>query len=313
MNQIRMIKSKGRLRNIETETIRRKTENESRDEVNEGTIQESDNTAGINDENVDTNHEDTANEEPIKITENDLSDSERDRLLRLREALEGDDFGKTEVNLKYGDKEKIKEEVIKMNKVLEHVKLTDFTHCRNVIQAAMKIVGEEVGMKKSNAKKKKEPFWKRSILTDISRLRKDLSRIEAWFAGRWKKYKKKEKDWLDQKYGLRRKGFTLVMKELKQRITAKATKVKLYDKRIKQFYDNQNFETNQGRFFKNLESKEERTKPPNAEDAIAFCKGIWSTKVKHKRDAEWIDKAKEKMHLKNRIQRKSLRMMLKES
>ena len=209
--------------------------------------------------------------------------------------MEVDDFGKTEKNLKYGDKQKIKEEVIKMNKVLEHVKITGFTHCRNVIQAAMKIVGEEVGMKKSNAKKKKEPFWKRRILTDISRLRKDLSRIEAWFAGRWKKYKKKEKDWLDQKYGLRRKGFTLVMEELKQRITAKANKVKQYDNRIKQFQDNRNFETNQGRFFKNLEGKEERTKPPNAEDATAFWKGIWSTKVEHKRDAEWIDKAKEKM------------------
>ena len=186
--------------------------------------------------------------------------------------------------------------------MLEHVKITGFTHCRNAIQTAMKIVGEEVGMKKSNAKKKKEPFWKRRILTDISRLRKDLRRIEAWLPGIWKKDKKKEKDWLDQKYGLRRKGFTLVMEELKQRITAKATKVKLYDNRIKQFYHNQNFVTNQGRFFKNLESKEERTKPPNAEDPIAFCKGIWSTKVKHKRDAEWIDKAKEKMHLKNRMQ-----------
>ena len=245
-------------------------------------MQESDNIADINDENADIKHVDSANEEPIKI-------------IKIREALEGDDFGKTEVNLKYGDKEKIKEEVIKMNKVLEHVKITGFTHCRNVIQAAMKIVGEEVGMKKSNAKKKKEPFWKRRILTDISRLRKDLSRIEAWFAGRWKKDKKKEKDWLDQKYGLRRKGFTLVMEELKQRITAKATKVKRYDNRIKQFPDNRHFLTNQERFFKNLEGKEERTKPPNAEDATAFWKGIWSTKVEHKRDAEWIDKAKEKM------------------
>ena len=52
-----------------------------------------------------------------------------------------------EVNLKYGDKEKIKREVIKINKVLEHVKITGLTHCRNVIQAAMRIVGEEVGMK----------------------------------------------------------------------------------------------------------------------------------------------------------------------
>ena len=233
----------------------------------------------INDKNFDINHADSVNEEPITITENYLGDSERDRFLRLRESLEVDDFDKREVNLKYGDKEQIKEEVIKMNKVLEHVKITGFTHCRNVIQAAMKIVGEEVGMKKSNAKKKKEPFWKRRILTDISRLRKDLSRIEAWFAGRWKKDKKKEKDWLDQKYGLRRKGFTLVMEEQEQRITAKASKVKRYDNNIKQFQDNKNFETNQGRFSKNLEGKEERKKPLNAEDATAFWKRIWSTKA----------------------------------
>ena len=36
-------------------------------------------------------------------------------------------------------------------------------------------------------------------------------------------------------YGLRRKVFTLVMEELKQRITAKATKVKRYDNRINYF------------------------------------------------------------------------------
>ena len=51
----------------------------------------------------------------------------------------------------------------------------------------MRIVGEEVGMKKSNAKKKKEPFWKRMILSDTSRLRKDLSTIEELFAEIWKK------------------------------------------------------------------------------------------------------------------------------
>ena len=70
-------------------------------------------------------------------------------------------------------------------------------------------------MKKSNAKKKKEPFWKRRILRDINRLRKDLSRIEAWFTERWKKDKNKEKDLIDQKYGLRGKGFILVMEEQK--------------------------------------------------------------------------------------------------
>ena len=35
--------------------------------------------------------------------------------------------------------------------------------------------------------------------------------------------------------------------------------------------------------------------PLHAEDGKTFQKGILSTKVKHKRDVEWIDKVKEKM------------------
>ena len=53
MNQIRMIKSKGWVTNTQIETIRRKLDSKSRDEVNEGTMQESHNIVGINDENVD--------------------------------------------------------------------------------------------------------------------------------------------------------------------------------------------------------------------------------------------------------------------
>ena len=64
---------------------------------------------------------------------------------------------KTELKLKYGDKEKIKEEVIKMNKVLEHVKITSFKHCRNVIKAAMAIVGEVGKEEKITFLEKKDP------------------------------------------------------------------------------------------------------------------------------------------------------------
>ena len=52
-------------------------------------MEESDNIADINDENVDINHADRANEKPIAIIVIDLSDSERDRHLILREVLEG--------------------------------------------------------------------------------------------------------------------------------------------------------------------------------------------------------------------------------
>ena len=65
MNQTRMIKSKGWVTNTEIEAIRRKIENEGRDEVNERTIKGSDNIVDINDENVNINYEDSANEEFI--------------------------------------------------------------------------------------------------------------------------------------------------------------------------------------------------------------------------------------------------------
>ena len=93
----------------------------------------------------------------------------------------------------------------------------------------------------------------------------------------------------------KRKGFALVMEELKQEITAKATKVKRYDIITKQFQDNRNFQTSKEDFLKSLQAKEERTKPPNAEDSAAFWKGIWIKNVEHKQDAESIDKAKENM------------------
>ena len=92
MNQVRMIKSKGLVANTEIETIRRK---KGKNKVNEGTVQESDNIADIDDEIVDINHADSV----TTIIENDLSDSERNRFLRSREIL-GDDVGETEVNLR---------------------------------------------------------------------------------------------------------------------------------------------------------------------------------------------------------------------
>ena len=54
------------------------TSYECRSEVNEGTIKESDNTVGIYDENVDTNHADSANEKHIGLIESDPSDYEID-------------------------------------------------------------------------------------------------------------------------------------------------------------------------------------------------------------------------------------------
>ena len=95
----------------------------------------------------------------------------------------------------------------------------------------MTIVGAKIGMKKLKAKKKKEKFWKKIILSDTNKLKTDLSSVEGWFALWWKKDTTKGEKALDQKYRLKRKSFLLIMEGLKQKITAQATKVKWYGNR----------------------------------------------------------------------------------
>ena len=90
--------------------------------------------------------------------------------------------------------------------------------------------------KESKRKKEKETILEKKGSERYQQIKegpKTHGKHEAWFSGRWIKDKSKEKDLLDQKYGLRRKGFILLIEELKQRITGKATKVKPYDNRIK--------------------------------------------------------------------------------
>ena len=293
MNQIRAIVSKGWLTQLEMETIKRNVRRGSQNEEVTEIVDMQEEVVDLPEPNISMQEETVLEENHALSIEDELTEEEKNRLDRLRSIITGDNTAKI-YDLKYQDRSKLKQEIGMMNNVLRCVQVTDITHLRNVVQAAAIVVGEAMGAKERQQKKeKKEPYWKRRIIGDISRLRKDLSRIEAWFGGRWKRGKKRDKDELDRKYKLKSKGFTLVMEELKQRITAKATKVKRYDNRIKQFQDNRDFRTNQGRFFKRLEGGDERTIQPNAAEATRFWNGIWGTNVSHNSEAEWITRAKE--------------------
>ena len=119
-------------------------------------------------------------------------------------------------------------------------------------------------------REEKEPYWKRRIEGDVKRLRRDLGKIEAWFKGKWKNERKSEKEKLDRKYRLKAKGFHIVMEEIKQRVISKASKVKRYVRRVKQFQNNSLFSSNQGIFFKSVQGEKMRTASPNPEEATKF-------------------------------------------
>ena len=110
------------------------------------------------------------------------------------------------------------------------IETNNLNELRDLIHAGASLVAEKLGVR-NKPRVEKEPYWKTRIENAIRRLRKDLSRIDDQG---WTKKQTKEKEELRKRYKLKEKGFKLVMEELKQRIKAKAFKVKRYTSRIQQ-------------------------------------------------------------------------------
>ena len=86
-------------------------------------------------------------------------------------------------------------------------------------------------------------------------MRKDLSRNDDWFKGRWKNGSTKLKGELKKKHKI--KGFITVTEELKQRISAKTSQLKLknHSSRVKQYRQNRTFKNNQKALYEELDEK----------------------------------------------------------
>ena len=110
--------------------------------------------------------------------------------------------------------------------------LNDISNFKNLIKAGATIVSERMRIRKY-VKPQQEPFWKRHIESDIARLKKDLSHLDDWFQGKWKKDKKRKKEEQRRKYRIKVKGFKVVIEELKQRISTKSEKLRRYGARVK--------------------------------------------------------------------------------
>lgn len=72
-----------------------------------------------------------------------------------------------------------------------------------------------------------------------------------------------------------------MIEELKQRISAKAHKIKRYNDRILQYQQNRLFEVNQRKFYKELDDSQGSDQPtPDANEArvgVIFGTGQWNT------------------------------------
>ena len=86
------------------------------------------------------------------------------------------------------------------------------------------------------------------------------------------------------------------MKEIKQTILAKATKVKRYIQRNQQYNQNKMFASNQKRFCDNISNKNDaRQVDPGPEKAKEFWKSLWDVPVSHNEDAQCLKAIKSEM------------------
>ena len=63
----------------------------------------------------------------------------------------------------------------RVNRVIELIKTKNITQTNNLIKAAGVLVADQLGLKKSEGGKKKDPWWKRRIEEDIKQLRNDIN------------------------------------------------------------------------------------------------------------------------------------------
>ena len=186
-------------------------------------------------------------------------------------------------------KKKLLEETAKVDKVLSKFKTHSITKTNELFYAGAVVVTNRLGVKIDKVAGRKEPMWKRRLQNKIKELRKDLSQLETSkdkdisICRQWERLEKK-------KNSIRVKRLNVVIEELKQKITAVAAKVRMYQGLVDSYRQDRQFENNQKQFYRELDQEEERydDDQPVAEESKQSLANIWSQSANHKKDAKWL-------------------------
>ena len=95
-----------------------------------------------------------------------------------------------------------------MNREIGLIETKNITQTNNLIKAAGVWVADQLGLKKSEGGKKKDPWWKRRIEEDIKQLKKDINILERVKRGKNGAHKEDKAKLIEEKHGVNRKGLT---------------------------------------------------------------------------------------------------------
>ena len=163
----------------------------------------------------------------------------------------------------------------------------DITNLNGVTYAAATVVTKHCGVKLSKKKQTphKQPAWKRKIEKDIEQTRREISILEEVSKGSRVKSGKltkmrKIRDPAD---------IPPVTEILKQKVQAKAQRIRRYEKRGKFFRQNKLFKTDTKIFYRQLGKEQKKVdKVPSANEIEDFWKKIWNNDKEYNEESEWI-------------------------
>ena len=136
------------------------------------------------------------------------------------------------ISFKKGDTKILKRTTAKVNRVIDLIETKNISQTNNLIKAASIWVADQLGLKKYEGEKKNDPWRKRRIEGGIKQLKKDINIFERVKKDQIGARKEGKAKLVEEKYSVKRKGLTVVIEELRQRIIAKAAKIARYEQRV---------------------------------------------------------------------------------
>ena len=117
----------------------------------------------------------------------------------------------------------------KVNEIVSDFRTETITETNNLLNSNSIFGARKVGLKKpsSSKTKNKDPWWKRRLNASINEIRNHINILERKQRG--EKVSKRNCVGVGRKYKVRTKGLRCVLEELKQRLKAKAFKLKRYE------------------------------------------------------------------------------------
>ena len=135
------------------------------------------------------------------------------------------------------------------------------------------IVSHKVGLKIGKQKRdiRKEPWWKRRIHGTVKEIRRQVNNLQRNSRGELVKNTKYRE--MERKYHIKRKGESLVIEELKQRLQEKAAKLRRYQQRVNHYRLNRMLQQDQKKVYqevKGLSRMKNEGVSTDAEDSKKF-------------------------------------------